>query len=395
MSDGNDSITGIISTQSTDSRVYAIYNGIASITMSGNNNSITGIATGQGNTNFGFNIFGIYNQGIRGDQDGGSITIGDGNNNSIFGKGVDETLDRSGGIFNNVNATISIGNGNNNSITGEGEFWNGIWNRGSITMGNGNNNSISGTGISDVAYGLYNDRFIVSTEFYSSNITMGNGDNNSMIGIAEGIGSIGLFNEFACSITMGNGDHNFMIGTAEGDNSIGLSNGGFGSGSPSDLLGDPSNATITMGNGDNHSITGIAEGSGSIGILNYSECSITMGDGKDTLTGMGDIGILNDGTINMGGGKDTVIADGGFDGSGTIYLGDGNDLIQGFGKQIVDGGNGKDTADLGIAYDSGILSPVVGDPFGIQIGEMVFTSVEQFVFSGDITKTLAELQAVV
>ncbi len=103
------------------------------------------------------------------------------------------------------------------------------------------------------------------------------------------------------------------------------------------------------------------------------------------------IGIRNTGTIDLGNGKDTVDAlTGGFAGGGTVYLGNGKDRILGFGEQFVDGGQGMDTSELAISYNQDLLT--LGSSFDTKIGEMEFVNVEQFVFTGDQTFSLAQLQ---
>jgi hypothetical protein len=358
MEKGNNSITGVATSDgntTTKEFVYGIYNEIgSSITMYGNNNSITGEAIGDAiGLTVTFGIFGIYNRT-------GTITIGDGNNNSITGIGkatvaipnVESGIIgfQAGGIFNRQNATMSIGNGNKNSITGVGGYLNGIYNRGKLSMGDGNYNSITGTGISNGAYGILNQNYNLRiSSFASPIITMGDGNNNSITGIAiaKGEGSdsvVGIFNEFGGVITIGNGNNNSITGTAKGINSVGIKNGGLTNDNPD--YSTPT-ATISMGNGNNNSITGIAEGNDGIGILNKIGCVIQMGNGNDSLTGIGeDTGIVNDGIIKMGDGADKVIADGGFAGAGSLYLEGGNDYLKGFGSGNFYGGYGKDILEL-------------------------------------------------
>jgi hypothetical protein len=300
MGKGVNSIAGTAIGRKT-SLVYGVYNEAdSSISMNGNNNSITGKATGDGSEFPSiFSIAGIYNRS-------GSIIMDNGNNNSITGIGTatvavsvnEGTGFLSSGIFNRQGGTIAMGDGNNDSITGTGGYYNGIYNRGTITMGDGNNDTITGTGISDGAYGIYNQNL-------GSNptITMGNGNNDSITGIAKGSSSVGIFNETGC--------------------------------------------TITMGDGNKDSITGLAEGSGSVGIFNKTDGTITMGNGNGAITGTGKVtGIYNDGMIDAGAGNDTVIANGGFAGSGKLLLGEGNDFLKGFGSGSFMGGGGVDTLEL-------------------------------------------------
>lgn len=299
MEKGVNSITGTAIKSSSGYLVYGVYNEEDSrIFMNGNNNSVTGKAEGDG-SKFpdNFSIAGIFNRS-------GIIIMGNGNNNSITGIGTakvavsvsEGTAFLSSGIFNRQGGTIALGNGNNNSITGIGGYYNGIFNRGSISIGDGNSASITGTGISDGAYGIYN-------QFFGGpvNISIGDGNSASITGISKGKKSIGIFNESGC--------------------------------------------TITMGDGNNDAITGIAKGSAGTGIVNVGD--ISMGKGSGSITGTGDrYGILNDGIINTGAGNDKVIANGGFGGNGSIFLGDGNDYLKGFGSGNFYGDGGRDTLEL-------------------------------------------------
>ena len=187
---------------------------------------------------------------------------------------------------------------------------------------------------------------------------------------------------------LGVGIKNFgTIQTVEGKDTItgnggiaGIVNGRFG--------------TITTGE-DDDDITG---SDALIGIENLG--LIKTGDGRDIITGSGSkSGISNFGTIETGDGSDTIDAfSGGFTGFGTINLGPDDDLIKGFGEQIVDGGDGYDTAALGFDYDEDRISLGSTADTSIDItfsGQtMSFDNVEGFDFNGQ-TFTLEQLQDVV
>lgn len=203
------------------------------------------------------------------------------------------------------------------------------------------------------------------------------------------------------------------ISTGEGNDSI------FGRAKARVSRGIANYSDISTGEGDD-SIIGIAEAKsnggvgGRIGIRQTNLGTIDMGDGEDLIRGEGrtlgienpgsiNIGIENGGVINMGKGNDTVDAlTGGFSRSGisvgTVNLGKGEDLILGYGEQIVDGGEGYDTAMMGINKgDAGIfISGASGstvdlpdvafsgnseEPFKVEIGTMTFINVEQFIFN--------------
>lgn len=77
--------------------------------------------------------------------------------------------------------------------------------------------------------------------------------------------------------------------------------------------------------------------------------TIETGDGDDIITSTGVIyneGVFVKGVINTGNGKDSIIADGGFEGSGNVFLGNGKDYLKGFGSGNFNGGNGKDALEL-------------------------------------------------
>ncbi|WP_088889260.1 hypothetical protein [Leptolyngbya ohadii] len=160
--------------------------------------------------------------------------------------------------------------------------------------------------------------------------------------------------------------------------------GGSSSYSPMPSMGSPggtglsNSGTIDTGNGDDI-VTGTAGKAGPMESVDPSP------------------DILNSGTISTGNGDDIVraITDSGsigkIAGGGSIILGNGNDRIEGFGSQSVDGGKGFDTAILGIGYDKNLLS-LGSTPNSIKIGEMLFKEVEQFVFAGG-TYSLSSLQS--
>ena len=81
----------------------------------------------------------------------------------------------------------------------------------------------------------------------------------------------------------------------------------------------------------------------------FNNGTINTGAGKDTIIGTsGYYGIFNNGTINTGAGKDIVDAlEGGFDGDGTTYLDAGNDTLKGFGTGNFYGGAGTDKLFFG------------------------------------------------
>jgi hypothetical protein len=111
---------------------------------------------------------------------------------------------------------------------------------------------------------------------------------------------------------------------------------------------------------ENFNFIGTDDGNDTItsrGVL-YNEGIINTGNGDDSIiveggvdsTGTG-YGIYNNGgNINTGNGNDTIIANEGFESgpnsSGSVFLGDGEDYIKGFGSGDFYGGNGNDTLAL-------------------------------------------------
>ena len=115
-----------------------------------------------------------------------------------------------------------------------------------------------------------------------------------------------------------------------------------GFGTPPDEV---ASSTIDTGDG-NDIIT-------STGVI-YNEGIINTGNGDDSIivdgTGTG-YGIYNNGgSINTGDGNDSIIANGGFqsgsNSSGSMFLGEGEDYIKGFGSGDFYGGNGFDRLEL-------------------------------------------------
>jgi hypothetical protein len=90
-------------------------------------------------------------------------------------------------------------------------------------------------------------------------------------------------------------------------------------------------STLNTGAGDD-TITGTG---GEIGLVNDGDATLNTGDGNDIITGTGAIcDILNGGTIDTGNGDDSIICQGTFihyskrfSASGSIVLGDGNDSV--------------------------------------------------------------------
>jgi len=110
----------------------------------------------------------------------------------------------------------------------------------------------------------------------------------------------------------------------------------FGNSIVNGIVNEPS--FINTGNG-NDILLGL-------GIYNSGE--INTSDGDDLIISLG--AIYNAGVIHTGNGNDSIIANEFFrlypEASSVIYLGDGDDYINGFGTGIYSGGIGNDTLEL-------------------------------------------------
>ncbi len=214
----------------------------------------------------------------------------------------------------------------------------------------------------------------------------------------NGEASTGINNESNGIINTGfGGDKIFSFGRGLGIENDGTIDTGFGGDeiSAGTLLGFAivNTGTIKTGAGKD-----IIDAFGEVaGIEN--DGIIETGAGEDIINARsgglsGDIDINNTGTIDTGAGNDTVDAltggfgglTGGFGGGGTIDLGIGDDLIRGFGQQIVDGDIGFDTAELRIDFDENLITFGSTAPTSIDITfdsvTMSFTDVELFNFNG-------------
>jgi hypothetical protein len=153
--------------------------------------------------------------------------------------------------------------------------------------------------------------------------------------------------------------NNGTIDTGNGQDSI-ISHGGF-TNKGNVFLGDGNDSLISDTDFLNRALENfnfIGTGDGNDIITNtgviYNEGVINTGKGDDSIivngTGTG-YGIYNNGgAINMGDGNDSIIANEGFESgpnsSGSVFLGEGEDYIKGFGSGDFYGGNGNDILEL-------------------------------------------------
>jgi hypothetical protein len=379
---GNDTING-------RGGKYSIFN-IGTLNTADGNDIITAIRS--------FEIIEEYpndfGAGIR--NEGGTIDTGDGNDtltgvhnfnqrkNSFDGYGID-----------NERGIIDTGNGDD-LITGLNQARGGVGIRslsGIINTGDGNDRVIATARVGilsvETAFNTGNgdDRIEATsnTEFgigilnQSGSIDTGAG--NDLIGGAGiGAGSVGLVNTIGSVIDTGDGgDMISTISDQVGIENYGIINTGNGQDAIIPRGGNLINwGGIFLGDG-NDSLTAddVYKPNNPSPLKNFN--AIDTGEGNDIITSTD--GIYNEGIINTGNGDDSIIVDGGSDGTGTGYgiynkggaiitgngndsiianegfesapnssgawfLGEGEDYIKGFGNGNFYGGNGNDTLEL-------------------------------------------------
>ena len=301
-----------------------------------------------------------------GDVESAGISI---NGTLKTGAGKD-TIDTLVEFFSGINNTGTIDTGvGRDTISGDGDVT-GITNSGTITTGLGGD-TISGSG--DVGLGI-------------------NNESNGIINTGVGRDTIGAFSKGGGILNDG------IINTGAGTDEI----------SAGSLLGIAIDNSGTINTGAGADIIDASFGAVA-GIKN--DGTINTGAGADIINAgsgdvAGDIDINNSGTINTGAGADIIDAlnggfdglTGGFGGGGTIDLGRGDDLIRGFGQQIVDGDRGFDTAELRIDFEENLITFGSTGSTSIDITfdsvTMSFTDVELFDFNGQ-EFALEQLQDIV
>jgi hypothetical protein len=138
------------------------------------------------------------------------------------------------------------------------------------------------------------------------------------------------------SYTMGIVNNSLSFNTGDGNDTI------DGSG----FYGVINDGIINTGNGKDIIIAKGMKDEGGYGLLN--RFTISTGEDDDIITGIG--GIYNEGVINMGDGNDSIMANAGFESdsnsNGSVFLGKGEDYIKGFGSGDFYGGDGNDILEL-------------------------------------------------
>jgi hypothetical protein len=403
---GDDIITGTFTGIQTDSgiRNYGWLN-----TGEGND-LITGI-TPIDRAYFGYGILNIghYLGGDIYDSDspvGGIIDTGDGND-TIIGTG-----GRTG--IHIQDSTINTGKGND-IITATGYLALNADRKSFLNTGEGDD-VITAININD-GYGITS---VGSLDTGSGNdIIIGTGT-NSKVGIAlGGYSNTGDGNDTITGSGRYTGFGNSGIFNAgNGEDSI-ISHGRLGN-SGQLFLGDGNDSIIVdtiieAENIPNHAIRNynssfIGTGDGndvitSTGVI-YNEGVIETGNGDDSIivdggvngTGEG-YGIYNNGgAINTGNGNDSIIANGGFESglnsSGAWFLGEGDDYIKGFGSGDFYGGNGFDTLELTPGtYTVGIWGEAGESPIFTKGDQLMITSEFETLIAGGTTYNFASLTA--
>ena len=326
---------------------------------------------------------------------GGIFDTGDGNDR------IRGTNDAPGfsGIYNE-SFSFNTGDGND-TIEGRGYY--GISNKGLINTGNGKDIIIAGKTIFDDFISIENfftidtgdddDIITGNNSIYNEGvINTGNGDDSIIARFSfpaynatlRNLNAIetGEGNDIITSNTSGGVIYNQNgepIGTYKAISNDGTINTGNGQDSIISVGNFTNRGNVFLGD-DNDSLTAsiIAEvGLPNRALENFN--AIETGDGNDTITSTGVI--YNEGIINTGNGDDSIIVDGGVNGtgagygiynnggnintgngndsiianegfesgpnsSGSVFLGEGEDYIKGFGSGDFYGGNGNDILEL-------------------------------------------------
>jgi len=359
--------TGIANTLAGDDIIIGTSTGFNGIyVISGNintgdgNDTITGTASPSTSLESGINVNGFS----RIDTEKGKDII---TGNGYVGI-------RNSGLLNTGNEDDII---TGNSITTENgnPYTIGIDNFGILNTGDGND-TISGTNSTKGSYGLANaglidtsngNDIITVTAFFANHGTINTGNGKDSIiphggflnsgGVFLGDGNDSIIASFNNNFNFFNRFDNFnTIDTGNGDDIITSTSLIFNHGTIN--IGKGEDSIISQARFSNVGNVFLGDGKDSIiattdlsgadlryGLENFN--GIDTGDGDDIITtGVNNEGVFSDGVINMGNGKDSLIAEGGFKGNGNVFLGNDKDYLKGFGSGNFDGGNGKDTLKL-------------------------------------------------
>jgi len=387
---GNDTITGFKSGDSSDPNLqYGIVN-FGILNTGKDNDVITG--EGSGVTEYSPSPYG----GILIAE--GSIFDTEDGDDRISGTSPFDSVARYGRTTRGiVNESFSFNTGDGND-TIEGIGYVGIINVGFINTGNGKDIITAEGGYIEYGGGgiengstinTGNDDDIITTDGTMSNGgSINTGDGNDVISVfaannyyGSALGNSGVIETGEGNDRIYGGSSTILEGGSYASNHTGIFNSGtINTGNGQDSIstyGTFSNrGGVFLGEGDdlitawlsdriyfplsalaNSNAIETGNGNDKIttrGVL-YNEGVINTGNGNDYIEGV-DIhgigyGIYNKGgSINTGDGNDSIIANGGFESgpnsSGSVFLGEGEDYIKGFGSGDFYGGNGNDTLEL-------------------------------------------------
>jgi hypothetical protein len=344
-------------------------------TLAGNDR-ITG--SGVGNDGEGFD-YGFKNVGILNTDDG---------NDTITGSLIYNRFGNGGYNIINFN-TLNTGEGNDlidgsNRNPASSALYSGIFNDGTLNTGGGDD-TITGFGNENgfLNHGTLNtedgnDIITFSGQNYGISLsalwddpdleaaTLNTGEGNDVI---IGIGSIGISN------------YGGAINTGNGQDSI-ISEGSFMN--RGEVLLGHGNDSINAYSLDNYSTIETGDGNDIISSAIYNEDIINTGKGDDSIIGYNISN--NGGAIITGDGNDSIIAHEGFgsgpNSSGSVFLGENEDYINGFGSGDFYGGNGFDTLELTPGtYTVGI--------WGEEGESLIFTRDNQLMITSQFERLIA------
>jgi autotransporter passenger strand-loop-strand repeat protein len=201
-----------------------------------------------------------------------------------------------------------------------------------FTLGSGASKLVTGNGDDQINFGNTGSVIVVTGNGYNQ---ISGGDATANLGLGSG-GSSVLLGGGNDTVTIAGGS--VLVNAGNGNDSI------TASGSAATIFNvylGSGNDSVTMGDGTGNVTAG--DGNDSVTVGNGNDI-VYAGNGSDTITA----GNGND-YIQAGGGSDTIMVG---SGTGGIQLGDGNDVVNaGAGNQTILLGNGNDSVNLGTGTD--------------------------------------------
>jgi hypothetical protein len=392
--------------ESGDAQILSTTNGYSVVNTLAGNDRITGSSIG--NNPYDVLGYGFKNSGVLNTDDGDDAITGiTSENPSIY---------NNYGLVNE--GTLNTGEGND-VIFGSGYFirnglYKGIYNSGILNAGGGDDRitGLAGSGVGvGGEYGLVNEGtlntedgndIITADGLYRGLIndraTLNTGEGNDTI-TARGSWSA-ISNWTSSTINTGNGEDSIISeGTFLNSGEVFLGHGNDSITSTNYYQRGLVNYTF-IGTGDGDDIIT------SNGVI-YNEGIINTGNGEDSIIVDGYIDEItgnlcsiynNGGNINTGDGNDSIITTAGFqsgeNSSGSVFLGEGEDYIKGFGSGDFYGGNGNDTLELTPGtYTVGIWGEGGESPIFTKGNQLMITSEFETLIAGGITYNFASLTA--